>query len=106
MRQLLWGERKIAQIGQTESRRCIWILREAKFVQNAKHFLCFAWCVHFATPPILSKFILPLPHGHVHDSKSSHHCIQQCAWGQYPCEHNSPQLPNELPPVQGLNNAF
>ncbi len=37
MRQLLWGGRKIVQIGQTETRSCMWILREAKFVQNAKH---------------------------------------------------------------------
>ncbi len=34
-----WGGRKIAQIGQTESRSCTQVLREAKFVQNAK--LCY-----------------------------------------------------------------
>jgi len=30
--------RKIAQIGQTESRRRTWVRREAKFVRSAKHF--------------------------------------------------------------------
>ncbi len=36
MRQLLWGGRKIVLTYQTESKGRIWILREAKFVQNAK----------------------------------------------------------------------
>ena len=45
MRQLLWGWRKIVQIGQTEPNRKVWatrrrtkVRRVAKFVQNAKHF--------------------------------------------------------------------
>ena len=43
----LWAGRKIVQIGQTEAkslgflrtRRCTKVLREAKFVQNAKHII-------------------------------------------------------------------
>ena len=34
----LWVGRKIAQIGQTESRRRTRVRQEVKFVQNAKHF--------------------------------------------------------------------
>ena len=47
---LFWGERKIAQIGQTElimpmyrhyqvTRRRTWVRREAKFVQNTRRFI-------------------------------------------------------------------
>ena len=37
MRQLLLGVSKIVQIGQTESRSCMWILREARFVRSKKN---------------------------------------------------------------------
>jgi len=39
MLQPLFGDgRKIAQIGQTESRSCTEVQQEAKFVRSAKHF--------------------------------------------------------------------
>ncbi len=42
----LWVGRKIAQIGQTESRRRTLVRREAKFVRNAKHFLFGNWFIY------------------------------------------------------------